>query len=81
MIIIILHDDLRKIRLHRNDLLLLRFWPDHGRKFTCKEFHYASQFLCASRQAELIYLCQSPALILCYRTCIIVMHAAVHVAN
>ena len=28
----ILHDNLQKIRLHRNDLLLPRFWPDHRSK-------------------------------------------------
>ena len=58
----ILHDNLQKIRLHRNDLLLPRFWPDHRSKLqackcTCKEFYHASLFLYASRQAELIYLC------------------------
>ena len=53
----ILHDNLQKIRLHRNDLLLPRFWPDHRSKLVSALVKSASLFLYASRQAELIYLC------------------------
>ena len=79
-----MNDDLQKIRLRRNDLLLLRFWPQWSKLVSALvEFYHASVFVCFTADLTNLFvlLTQPPVLILCYRRCIMLMHATVHVAN
>ena len=53
-------------------------------KYTCIEFYHGSVFVCftADLTNQFMLLTQPPGLILCYHTCIMLMHAAtVNLAN